>query len=784
VHQLDNIALAFDMLMEQAQVKTNFLKREQLVDHDLKMMLGMVWAIILDFQIKGISVEELSAKEGLLLWCKRKTAGYKDVKIENFTTTWQDGLAFCALIHRHRPDLLDYDALSKSDPKHNLKLAFDIAESLGIPRLLDIEDLTDVPRPDEKAVMTYVSEYFKYFSSQNQVELAGKRISSLVDMSKLNDQMKTDYINKAKHFLEWVAKQEKEFQDHTYGNTLKSIEEKWEDQRKYKKTTKPEKSNEKLSVEGALNTLQAKLRLNNRKPYEPPAEYTTENINKRWNQLGDEEREREKWIRTELERQHRLEQIASRFWRKAAALLNWGKTNESSVSSTDYGDSYAATSAKLKTHQGFEENFNYNEKRLEGTKALGNELIQENYGEHEKVKHKVQELDNMWVSLKGFMENRRQGLEKELEHQKHLDELRLEFATKSRKFVTWIEDQEDGEIAEPIKANSLENVGKLQTSFTSFKQELGSQQSEYQALLDLSSKMQNEGITNNIYAVYTIDDVTNRWNNLHNEVGNRETSLSQEHERLTENDNLCKNFASHADKFSQQLDSQKHDAEKPQQGSLQDQLASTQNLRSQFQNKNKEGLSQLAEINTKMDQRNITNNDYTGHTYESLSLNADSIVEFVNKQISLIEKQIIDESGKGISQEQLNEFKDTFKAFDKDKSNTLEKHEFKACLSALGYDATDDAVNKLVGELGKQVPGKIVFDEFVDYMISKTQNVDSPNTIKDSFKEVASGKDYITQDDLKKVPGLSKETIEYLLSNMKNLGDGKYDYSNFVDSQY
>jgi len=382
------------------------------------------------------------------------------------------------------------------------------------------------------------------------------------------------------------------------------------------------------------------------------------------------------------------------------------------------------------------------------------------------------------------MENRRQGLEKELEHQKHLEELRLEFATKSRKFVTWIEDQEDGEIAEPIKANSLDNVGKLQTSFTSFKQDLSSQQSEYQSLVNLSQQMQNEGITTNIYSVYTIDDVTNRWNNLNNEVKNRESSLTQEHDRLTENDHLCKDFASHADKFSQQLDSQKHEAEKPQQGSLQDQLAATQNLRTQFQNKNKEGLSQLAEINTKMDQRNITNNEYTGHTYESLSLNADSIVEFVNKQVGLIEKQIIDESGKGISQEQLNEFKDTFKAFDKDKSNTLEKHEFKACLSALGYDASDDAVNKLVGELGKQVPGKIVFDEFVDYMISKTQNVDSPTTIKDSFKEVASGKDYITQDDLKKVPGLSKETIEYLLSNMKSLGDGKYDYSNFVDSQY
>lgn len=63
-----------------------------MVDCDTKMLLGMVWAIILDYQIKGISVEELTAKEGLLLWCQRKTAGYRDVKVENFTNSWVDGL--------------------------------------------------------------------------------------------------------------------------------------------------------------------------------------------------------------------------------------------------------------------------------------------------------------------------------------------------------------------------------------------------------------------------------------------------------------------------------------------------------------------------------------------------------------------------------------------------------------------------------------------------------------------------------------------------------------------
>jgi hypothetical protein len=83
---------------------------------------------------------EMSAKEGLLLWCQRKTQPYRNVNVQNFHTSFKDGLAFCALIHRHRPDLIDYDKLSKDDPIGNLNLAFDIAEKyLDIPRMLDAE---------------------------------------------------------------------------------------------------------------------------------------------------------------------------------------------------------------------------------------------------------------------------------------------------------------------------------------------------------------------------------------------------------------------------------------------------------------------------------------------------------------------------------------------------------------------------------------------------------------------------------------------------------------------
>lgn len=114
------------------------MSSSEIVDGNLKMTLGMIWTIILRFAIQDISVEEMTAKEGLLLWCQRKTAPYKNVNVQNFHLSFKDGLAFCALIHRHRPDLIDYNKLSKDNPLENLNTAFDVAEKyLDIPRMLD-----------------------------------------------------------------------------------------------------------------------------------------------------------------------------------------------------------------------------------------------------------------------------------------------------------------------------------------------------------------------------------------------------------------------------------------------------------------------------------------------------------------------------------------------------------------------------------------------------------------------------------------------------------------------
>jgi hypothetical protein len=292
-HKLDNLAMAFKML-EDSKIKTNFLKPTHLLDGDEKMLLGMLWAIILDYAIKGISVDELTAKEGLLLWCQKKTKGYKDIDppgIKNFTTDWKNGLAFCALIHRHQPKELDYHALDKNNARQNLEAAFAAGERLGIPRLLDVEDLlTD--RPDERSVMTQVSEYFHRFAAQDQKETAARRAAKFLRFAKQMEAKKQGYEERARSLLGWVDRSSDILSDSHYGDTLEEAKENFLMFRNFIVTDKPPKSAEKLDLELLFAEIQTELKLNDRPPYTPPEELSPDSIETHWAKLQSVEANR------------------------------------------------------------------------------------------------------------------------------------------------------------------------------------------------------------------------------------------------------------------------------------------------------------------------------------------------------------------------------------------------------------------------------------------------------------------------------------------------------------
>ncbi|XP_050934516.1 titin homolog isoform X5 [Lates calcarifer] len=120
----------------------------------------------------------VNSSQSLLQWCQDITSGYRGVKVTNFSTSWRNGLAFCAILHHFHPDKIEFDQLDPHDIKINNKKAFDGFEALGISRLLEPSDMVLLSVPDRLIVMTYLSQIRSHFTNQELSVLQIERNSS------------------------------------------------------------------------------------------------------------------------------------------------------------------------------------------------------------------------------------------------------------------------------------------------------------------------------------------------------------------------------------------------------------------------------------------------------------------------------------------------------------------------------------------------------------------------------------------------------------------------------
>ncbi|KAM6086556.1 dystonin isoform 23-T23 [Theristicus caerulescens] len=305
-HRLQNVQIALDYLKKR-QVKLVNIRNDDITDGNPKLTLGLIWTIILHFQISDIHVtgesEDMSAKERLLLWSQQTTEGYAGIRCENFTTCWRDGRLFNAIIHKYRPDLIDMNTVAVQSNLANLEHAFFVAEKLGVARLLDPEDV-DVSSPDEKSVITYVSSLYDAFP---KVPEGGEGIGA-------NDvEVKwVEYQNMVNYLMQWIRHHVTIMSDRTFPNNPVELKALYNQYLQFKETEIPPKETDKSKIKRLYKLLEVWIEFGRIKL---PQGYHPNDIEKEWGKLIIAMLEREKILRPEVERLEMLQQIANRIQR-------------------------------------------------------------------------------------------------------------------------------------------------------------------------------------------------------------------------------------------------------------------------------------------------------------------------------------------------------------------------------------------------------------------------------------------------------------------------------------
>jgi len=420
---------------------------------------------------------------------------------------------------------------------------------LKIAKLLDVEDLLSVARPDERSVMTYISLFFHAFAAQDYKETAARRIQKFVQFHQNIDEMKRQYEHNTKLILQWVNDTCKALNDRTFDNSLDHAKALLEAHKVHKLQTKPTKNAERLEIEALFTNIQTKLKVNNRVQYTPPNGLGVADIAHAWNALGIKESERGKALRDNIGR------------------------------------------------------------------------------------------------LKEF--------------------LRVNFAERANKLYEWIIHLKDAVVA-PAGG-------------------------------DLQSQL----------------------NFLHSKAA----------EAL-----------------------------------------------------NNPRIKELEELHRQSEAAGIDENPHTEYSFEELTLLWDQLNTTISRKAQFIEGQILSQKKKGVAPEVIKEFNETFKHFDKDASYSLDRLEFKACLGALGVPFKDDAAYDLVFKEVSKGSEEITFDNFVDYMVKITEDTDTAEQLKQSFRLLANDQGTIGKNELS-VPPLQPSEIDYVIKYTPQDG-GRLKYTALIDQTF
>ncbi|XP_055855328.1 dystonin isoform X47 [Episyrphus balteatus] len=249
--------------------------------------------------------DNVSAREALLRWARRSTARYPGVRVNDFTGSWRDGLAFSALVHRNRPDLLDWRKARTDRPRERLESAFSIVEKeYGVTRLLDPEDV-DTNEPDEKSLITYISSLYDVFPEPPSIH-------PLFDME--SQRRVHEYRDLAQQFIYWCREKTAYLQERSFPSTLIEMKRLLSDLNRFRTDEVAPRKREKTKLVQIYKELERYFESIGEIEVEP--ELRPDSIEKVWYRLQTALADRDHILQQEVERLERLQRLGDKVQRE------------------------------------------------------------------------------------------------------------------------------------------------------------------------------------------------------------------------------------------------------------------------------------------------------------------------------------------------------------------------------------------------------------------------------------------------------------------------------------
>eukprot|EP00767_Chilomastix_cuspidata_P001660 gnl/Chilomastix_cuspidata/1785.p1 GENE.gnl/Chilomastix_cuspidata/1785~~gnl/Chilomastix_cuspidata/1785.p1 ORF type:complete len:1096 (-),score=533.69 gnl/Chilomastix_cuspidata/1785:209-3496(-) len=344
MHKYENLNNAFRR-MDRMGIRNPSVSPDNVLEGDVKFILGMVWVFILETQLANIVFADKTARDGLLLWCQRNLERYApDVDVSDFSAAWSDGLAFTALVDRFQPgavawrDRLDEYRAETPDSaertEHSvarMEEAFaQVHTHFGVEPMLDPAMVATAP--EEKVIITYLSSLFHALATREDEKVAAERLGDLIKKQKQFSELKETYEAAARRILAKYAQIRDTLADFSPLASVEAARARLLAHQKFlyggaedaePLSSVPDIENEYNRASSALKRLQFSLRIAGRAEYKPPEEVSPTLLASAVREISDNSRKMEEHLQHEIERLTEAEQIRSRLERILSGCERW-----------------------------------------------------------------------------------------------------------------------------------------------------------------------------------------------------------------------------------------------------------------------------------------------------------------------------------------------------------------------------------------------------------------------------------------------------------------------------